>query len=210
MPKGYRLKVEVLEEIKVKYDLARKEGLGRVQAYEAVGADMEIDWKTIAAVIRRLKPTTQLAQDYLKASAMRLAVRVVRNAGVQQSIDLLSRPNIGVLAPIQQAQGGGGGGFFLSVTADSCGSVKVGVMPAPTEIPTQLTEGEVIDGEQERPNQRATFGRGTAIFRSTRAQQLATETRERLARQRKTLSVGGFGDEGDGLQPAHESTEEEE
>lgn len=184
----------MLEEIKVKYDLYRKEGQGVMQAYESVALDMDIEMKTVAAVIRRLKPSTQLAQDYIKASAMRLAVRVVREASAQQSIDLLSRPNIGVLAPMQTREAGGGG-FFLSVSADSCGSVKVGVMPGPQQPLLEAAN----DGEQESTPRRISFGRGTERVREGRAAQLAAEARERLARKRKILDVGGFGgpDEGE-------------
>lgn len=91
---------------------------------------------SIASAIARYQPTTELATVILKKGAMRLASRVVRRANVTEAIDVLSRPNIGVLDPIKKTEGGGG--FIISVTAESCGTVKVGAAFNPLTDHPQL------------------------------------------------------------------------
>jgi hypothetical protein len=87
--------------------------------------DRHVD--TIINLVRRLtSDTTEVAGHYMKSNALRLAMRVVRDANVQQSMDILERPNMGVLAP-KKAAGEGSRGFFLTVSADSCGAVKASV-----------------------------------------------------------------------------------
>lgn len=101
----------------------------------------------IYALVRRFVPSVDAADAFLKANALRLAMRVVRKADVDQAIDVLSRSNIGVLAPKQEA-GGNAGGFFLSVTAETCGAVsmKVGMVQQPPEryadLPHPMDIGE--------------------------------------------------------------------
>ncbi len=139
-----------------------------IQACEKIGKHLGRPHTTIWAVIRRLRPTTGIAGDYIKANAFKLAHRIVQHASVEQSIDILSRPNIGVLEPIKKGEVGGGG-FYLSVQSDSCGAVKVGVaMPGSGPAP-QLTgavneqetstpiEPELIDVKEDA----GFFGRGT-------------------------------------------------
>lgn len=137
----------------------------RMQIYQELADLFEGKYhvNSIASVIARYQPTTELAQVILKKGAMRLAARIVRRANVTEAIDVLSRPNIGVLDPIKKQEGGGG--FIMSITAESCGTVKVGVAIAgPPEAPTMaqiggnvshegsdsgvmVTTREVIDGE---------------------------------------------------------------
>lgn len=113
----------------------------------------------IYALVRRFVPSVDAADAFLKANALRLAMRVVRKADVDQAIDVLSRSNIGVLAPKQEA-GGNAGGFFLSVTAETCGAVsmKVGMVQQPPERyadlphPMDISQGRVgLDPESENP-----------------------------------------------------------
>lgn len=132
-----------------------KEGkYGMMHCYRLVAEKTGFDEKTVARVWRMMQPTTGLATDFLKARAFRLARKVVRDASVDQALDILSRPNIGVLDPIKK-QEGGPGGFFISVTADSCGAVNVGIaggsMPEFPALQPQLTEGEgaILEGEYE-------------------------------------------------------------
>lgn len=115
----------------------------------------------IYALVRRFVPSVDAADAYLKSNALRLAMRVVRKADVDQAIDVLSRSNIGVLAPKQEA-GGNAGGFFLSVTADTCGAVKVtaGMVQQPPERyadlphPMDIDQGRVLseDGSETPPS----------------------------------------------------------
>lgn len=117
--------------------------LGKVQAYEQIAEEVGLEWRTVAGVIYRHRPTMDIAQAKIRAAAARLADRIIEKSNVQEAIDILSRPNIGVLAPMK-TNGGSPGGFFLSVQVDSCGAVKVGA--ASTENPKGLPAG-VIDAE---------------------------------------------------------------
>lgn len=108
----------------------------------------------IYQLIQRFRPSVDGAEAYMKANALRLAMRVVRKASSEQAIDILSRSNVGVLAP--KADGGGANqGFFLSVQADTCGAVKItagGVQPqryADLPQPLLIDEG-VADVERSQ------------------------------------------------------------
>lgn len=115
-----------LAEMVTRYKELKSRGLGIMEACEAVALELGRETSTIYHAVRRLQPTTDLAQTYLQSQALRLAVRAVRKANVTEAIDILSRKNMGVLAPKTEEQGGAGG-FFLSVQADSCGAVKIGI-----------------------------------------------------------------------------------
>lgn len=133
----------------------RQEGMGRQQAYKAVAEELGVSWEAVQRIVVRLSPTTSVAQDLIKANAMRLASRLIRKANSDQIINILERPNIGVLAPKQDSNGGSGG-FFLSVSADTCGAVNVKagqmpqgwVPPALTPAPSLLQE-EAAAGAEE-------------------------------------------------------------
>lgn len=107
--------------------LSHEEVLAIVEAYDAGKTAKELAYTfgrglaTIKRLISKYHPTTALAERYIKANAMTLATRVVRHASVEEAVDVLSRPNVGVLQPNKT---GGGLGIFLSVNADSCGGVK--------------------------------------------------------------------------------------
>lgn len=116
-----------------------------MESCEAVALEFGRDKTTIYNVMRRFEPTNEVAEAYLKAQALRLAVRVVREANPEQAIDILSRKNMGVIAP-KAEEGAGGGGFFLSVQADSCGAVKIGVA---TQAPMFQQEGQTEDADRE-------------------------------------------------------------
>lgn len=68
-------------------------------------------------------PTKGLAQDYLKANALKLAIRIVEDANVEEAIGILERPNIGVLEPVQKG-GGTKIGFFSNINMGSLGGVQ--------------------------------------------------------------------------------------
>ena len=107
------------------YKEMRKSGIGPLEACTELAPKFNRQPETLYHLCRRLTESTDIAQQYIKANALRLATRVVRDADVAQSIDILSRPNINVLAPKQEAESSGGRGFFLSVQADSCGAVNI-------------------------------------------------------------------------------------
>lgn len=106
---------------------------GIMDACKKVAGDMGIPYDTIYALQYRMRPTTEVAQDYIKSQALRLAVRVVRKANVDQAMNILSRPNMGVLDPAGEGGGGGGRQFMIGVAVDSLGSVKVGVQIGESE-----------------------------------------------------------------------------
>lgn len=116
----------------------RKEGKTISEACELAGEEAGKDARTVYQLVRRLEPSTEIAELYLKSSALRLAMRIVRDANVPEAIDILSRKNIGVIAP-KAEQMGGAGGFFLSVTAETCGAVKVQAAVLPQESPAEST-----------------------------------------------------------------------
>lgn len=114
--------------------LTDTEGRGLMETYKILGEKMDRSPDVIRQTIRRFLPTTDAAESYLKAQALRLAVRVVRKANVDQSIDLLSRPNIGVIAPQQQQASSGG--FFLSVHTESLGGMQIGISGSEGNLPS--------------------------------------------------------------------------
>lgn len=107
-----------------------RDKLSAPEACKRIGAEFGRHETTIRALIERLRPTNNLATDYLRSQSLRMAMKVVRRANVSELIDVLSRPNIGVLEPVKQS-GKDGGGFILSLATDSCGGVKVGMVANP-------------------------------------------------------------------------------
>ena len=136
--------VEVMDLFK-KY---RKRGHGVMDACRRVEADMGIPFETVYQVQRRMRPTNEAATTYLKSQSLRLAMRVVRKANVDQAIGILSRPNIGVLDSASEGGGGGGRQFMIGVAMDSLGSVKVGVQIGATE-PRSSGRGGMGTGSEE-------------------------------------------------------------
>jgi hypothetical protein len=104
---------------------------GVMESTRKVEADMGLPAHTVYELIRRLRSTTDVATQYIQSNALKLAMRVVRKANVDQAIGVLSRPNIGVLDPAGEGGGGGGRQFMVGVAMDSLGSVKVGVQIGP-------------------------------------------------------------------------------
>lgn len=162
-------KIVEMDRILASYEGLIAEGMGKMEAYRTIGAAFDRDPQHIAAIVRSLTSTTAIATHLLKARAFRLASRLVREASPEQIIDILERPNIGVLAP--KAEAASGGGFFLSVSADSCGAVKIGAgqtsglrgLERPPALPPARAEtqddraqrvsdleGERTDGESDR------------------------------------------------------------
>jgi hypothetical protein len=99
----------------------------------------KISWpiKEVAETRAEFFPTAGLAKYYLKSQALKLAQRIVAEANVEEAVDILSRPNIGVLAPaVKNAPGPMKAQFLTSINPGDLGGVKVAA---------QITTGEVIE-----------------------------------------------------------------
>jgi hypothetical protein len=220
-----RLKPHEMGEIVARYNDLRQRGRNHKEACEEIAPSYDRSAHTINALVRRFMPNTQLAQRYLQASALRLAMRVVRKANVAEAIDVLSRKSVGVLSP-KSEESGAGAGFFLSVQADSCGAVKVGVQMNPPAIASPTPEIIECNGytEPETPtlspveeiddNPHEFQGRiGKAAGRpeaewsdKTRAALQAARNRIKRARVLAGRRTGGLPDRetDEGLQESHE------
>lgn len=146
---GRRLRLHEHAELIARYNDLRKRQYNHKESCAELATLYSRSWSGIDYIIRRYQPTTDLAQMILRTNAARLAMRIVRKANVSEAIDILSRKNIGVLAP-KTEESGGQTGFFLSVSADSCGAVKVGVQinaPAPIESAAPSEILDIIDTE---------------------------------------------------------------
>lgn len=201
MPRGIKVEADEIQHILDLFNDSRKHGRGLMDSYTLVGAQVGRDKKVIAGIIQRLKPTTDLARMYFRAKAYKMAKRVVAKASPGELMDVLQRPSIGVLDPVKKIEGGGGG-FFLSVSTESCGAVKVGVaaIPGALEEPKQLGEGEdtpvfdpfseVIDVGQGADHEPY----GNAEFRADESHPPRTETviervRRQLAERRQSAGA---------------------
>lgn len=152
----------------------RAQGLGISEACDAVALEFGKVPATVYSMVKRFEPTTELAETYLKSQAFRLATRVVREANVEQAIDILARKNMGVLAP-KTEEGAGQGGFFLSVSADTCGAVKVVAGQAGAQrlggsegearvsLLGASTEQEVIDVQEVKPSPQKLAKKGFGV-----------------------------------------------
>lgn len=101
------------------------------------------DESTIHRLIAEFRPTTELAKAKILSQASALVDRVLEKADVDQLIDLLQRPNIGVLDPMVDPKkaGGGPGGVLVNVQAGSLAAVNVleysqNALPTPDDDPT--------------------------------------------------------------------------
>lgn len=121
------------------YKRALAENKGVQGAYKEAGALIGRDYKVVERALKRLLPTTDLARATLEAGAIKLAKRIVSKASVGEAIEVLSRPNIAALDPKQVNNEGGG--FFLSIKAEDCGAVNVGIAqqnPTPRQLPGKV------------------------------------------------------------------------
>lgn len=130
---GLGIRAVELDEILGLWEQLKKQDTPPMIAYKAIGEELGRDPAVIAGVIRRLRPTADSAKIYIKSKALKLAMKMVRDAKVPEIMDILSRPSIGVLDPPARNEGGGGG-FFLSVTAETCGAVKIVGGQAPERL----------------------------------------------------------------------------
>ena len=97
--------------------------------------------------------STAYAKAIFKHNAATLAERVVEKANVREALDVLSRPDIGVIAP-PVGSGGVGGSFGVSVSVSTLGTVVQvaggsGVAPLPPADARQLPIGSPSDAPSE-------------------------------------------------------------
>ncbi len=148
-----RYQIEEIAEIVSRYKvMTKQQGLSVKEAQEVLAKNFDRSPDSIRVLLSKFRPTVEGATAYLQAQALKLAMRVTRKANVDQSIDILGRSNIGVLAPKQEA-GGGSGGFFISVRPENCGAVNIAVagtpqtfsdLPQPLQLPEDTSELETI------------------------------------------------------------------
>ena len=91
---------------------------------------------TVRKYIQSMMSTTDQAEQLLKASAERLAARVIINANVDQALDVLERPNIGVLQPVNK--NAERPAVFISVNQESLGGLapSITTLDRPAESAT--------------------------------------------------------------------------
>lgn len=209
MPRGQPLQPDEIQQILNVYKDCRKRGMAITEAYKRVADLTQRDYRHIGQVIRRLEPTTDLSKMYLRAKSYRLVKRLVKKANTTEIIDILSRPDIGVLAPAKSIEQGPTG-FFLSVKADTCGAVNVGVMQGTPADRKQLAEkpfDDIIDvGQGENHGENGDAADALAAYREEdraetpvigsyetvieKAKRKLTEARER-ASHASNQEVGG-------------------
>ncbi len=134
----------IVAEIVDRYEAAKKRGLIDTQAYNEVADAMGIDASSVRYHVKALKSTVALAKRKLLAKASVMVDRIVEKAPTSELIDILSRPNIGVLDPAQKGQQGNGG-FFLSVEMGSLGGVRATAAMLPESAPALPPASEIID-----------------------------------------------------------------
>lgn len=128
MPRGVRIQAgEISLMMGMFHRLHTKEGMALTETYKVIGEAVGRDHKTVCDVIKRYLPTTDLATAILRAGAVDMAQKIIRKGTVSEMIDVLERPNIGVLDPVKKGGGESESGFMLTVSADTLGAVKVGV-----------------------------------------------------------------------------------
>lgn len=150
MPIGQPTPIHIQQEILLRFDAYRREQRSIMDSCAQISVDLktehnyEMPPKSVWALLQRLRPTTDLAKMYLKAKAMKLVKRIVKRASPSEAIDLLSRPGMNVIEPAAKTQDNGPTGFFLTVQADTCGAVKIG-MGAGQIQPKQIEETVAFD-----------------------------------------------------------------
>lgn len=189
--RGTHFSKETISEILLHYDGFIKEGLPKTQAYKQTAAALELDWKSVAAVTYRFRSTVDLGKALLKSHAAKMAMKVIRHGTVQEHIDVLSRPGIGVLEPAQKGNIGGGG-FFLAIDVGTCGAVKVRASDSlPLTAPSLQLEGlhehqeAVIDVRPQHHGEGSGHGPSQA-----RSQTLIEQAKARLAAARRAKDQG--------------------
>lgn len=141
----------IIAEIIDAYEIALTKGMTPTMAYITAAKEVGVDASSVRYHVKQLKSTVALAKLKIKAKASAMVDRIIEKAPTSELIDILSRPNIGVLEPAQKG-GQGSGGFMLTVAMDSCGAVRAtaAMLPdAPAALPParDLVDMNIIDSE---------------------------------------------------------------
>jgi hypothetical protein len=119
-----------------------KEGL----SVDEIGRRTARNKSVISRFLARMYDTRELAQAIIAAGSAKLAERIVAKASVEEAIEVLSRPGIGVIQPAPSKNAGQVGGIEVSVAVSSCGTA------------VKVTSGGNTNGEHELPEGAAAPG----------------------------------------------------
>lgn len=169
---GYRIDDEEKEYMLGLYEQSIKSGHGLMATYGFIARATKHSEATVARVMRSLMPTTKLATAKLRAGSSKLVDRLLAKAEVPDILDILSRPNIGVLAPVSKGGSDGPTGVFVSVQSESCGAVKVGVIQGGQH---EVTGSQVIEQGGGQGGRVAGWGEGLRPAPSGEASELRVE-----------------------------------
>lgn len=177
-----------------------KEGVSQSE----IARQIERDHSAISRFLKRFFGTTELAQAYIQANALNLAKKVVKHATVEEAVDILSRPNIGVLQPHKTEKSGPQ--ILISFGQDSIGGIesRSGGSPNETKGLTGTPERAKLIGSgasvnhethQTRPENRADHSEGPSAARASipaaqpdaQGRPPASQRRTRAPRDSRTL-----------------------
>lgn len=163
-------------------------GHGLMASYGWVARKMAVSEDTVKKYWKEYRSTAKLATRKIQAKSSAIVETVLKEASPGELIDLLSRPNIGVLEPMRQ--GNQGSGFIVSVSADSCGGVKVGV--ASGDMVPQLPEGPSVLGANapETLLIEESYGEPRATSEEADSDSRPQSPRDRLKAARAKLRAG--------------------
>lgn len=113
--------------------------------YQSVARLFDRDPDTISKIAKEFAPTKVLASAKLQSKLSTLVDRVLEKADVDQIIDILSRPNIGILEPHAKPGSGAGNNFgiMVSVNTGSLAAVADVASLAAGQAPVPVLEGEI-------------------------------------------------------------------
>lgn len=199
----------IIAEIVTEFEKAKKRGLTDQQAYSEAAERVGVMPADVRHHVTALRSTVALARMKIRAKASVMVDRIVEKAPTSELIDILSRPNVGVLDPAQKGAQGGGG-FILSVGLDSLGGVRATAAMLPDVPVAALPSGDVIDVEgvpdekdataedDSKPTRAESLRRRLALARSTTAEAESLDTPADAGAERATRRTPWLVPEGDG------------
>lgn len=104
------------------------EGISRRRIAEIIGRDIH----TVSNFLKRYASTVTAGRMYFEANADKLARRVVKNANVEESLEVLDRLDV-LPAKGNKDRGGGGASFNVMIGVPGSGSVNGGPIPIPSQ-----------------------------------------------------------------------------
>ena len=141
MPRGVRIQAGEISLMMGMFNkLHRIDGTPLTETYKIIGEAVGRDHKTVCDAIHRYLPTTDLGTAILRAHSADMAMKIVKKGTVSELIDVLERPNIGVLEPVKKGGGEENTGVMLSVSVESLGVVKAGVSIGGGATPKALAQ----------------------------------------------------------------------